>query len=55
MRSYAAAVVLAAVALLQGCGGALYATVKDGRGREVMLVGRALEGYSQPRIELPKD
>jgi YHS domain-containing protein len=32
-------------ALLQGCGGTLYATVKDERGRDVMLIGRDPVAY----------
>ena len=35
----------AVVALLQGCGGTLYATVKDSAGRDVMLVGRDPVAY----------
>ena len=64
MRFYAAAVLLAAVTLLQGCGGTLYATLKDGRGRDVMLVGhdpvayftqgKPVQGRPGIAVELPR-
>lgn len=41
----ASALALAALALLQGCGGTLYATVKDDQGRDVMLIGRDPVAY----------
>ena len=45
MRFYALAGLLAVALLLQGCGGTLYATVKDSRGRDVMLVGHDPVAY----------
>jgi hypothetical protein len=61
--SLLSASLLAACLLLQGCGGTLYATVKDGQNRDVMLIGRdpvayftagrAVEGKPEIAVTLP--
>jgi YHS domain-containing protein len=63
-RSLALLALPALGALLQGCGGTLYATVKDARGRDVMLVGhdpvayftqgRPVQGKPALAVELPQ-
>ena len=64
MRFYALTGVLIAALLLEGCGGTLYATVKDARGRDVMLVGhdpvayftqgKPVQGRPGLAVELPQ-